>query len=456
MDVVFLSRIQFALNITFHYLFPPMSIGLGLLLVIMEGMYMKTKNHFYKKLAQFWTKIFALFFAVGVATGFVQVFAFGNNWADYSKFVGDVFGTVLAAEGIFAFFLEAGFLGIMLFGWERVKPRVHYLSTILVTFGAHFSAIWIVIANSWMQTPTGYQIVGSGRGARAVVTNIWEVYFNPSSMDRLAHVLIGCWITGSFLLISIGAYYLLKRRSLDFAKVSLKVGLIIGSICLILQLISADVTARGVAKNQPVKLAAMEGVYKTKEYTPMTLLGFVDSKEKKVVGIKVPGLLSFLTFRDFKQPVQGLDQFDQKNWPNISMVFQSYHIMIYAWVAMAILAILAWIFVYRKKLEERRWLLWLLTFAIAFPYIANTAGWFTAELGRQPWLVYNVLRTSEGVSRSIVANQVIGSLIMFICIYIALFAMFIFLLNRKIKHGPEAEEREDVVYRTPFTGKENQ
>ncbi|MCB1117568.1 MAG: cytochrome ubiquinol oxidase subunit I, partial [Chlamydiia bacterium] len=212
MDVLTLSRIQFGLNSTFHYIYPPMSIGIGLMLVIIEGFYIKTKKPIYKQMAKFWTKIFALTFALGVATGLVQLFAFGNNWARYSRFVGDVFGSALGAEGIFAFFLEAGFVGLMLFGWDRVKPKMHYFSTICVAAGAHFSAVWIVIANSWMQTPTGYKIVGQGLKARAVVTDFWAMVFNPSAMDRLAHVLIGCWLTGTFLIVSVSAYYIIKKR----------------------------------------------------------------------------------------------------------------------------------------------------------------------------------------------------------------------------------------------------
>lgn len=446
MDVVFLSRIQFAINITFHYLFPPMSIGLGLMLIIMEGLYMKTKDAFYRHLTQFWTKIFALFFAVGVASGFVQLFAFGNNWAYFSKFVGDVFGSILAAEGIFAFFLEAGFLGIMLFGWDRVKPRVHYLSTILVTIGAHFSAVWIVIANSWMQTPAGFKIIGEGENARAVVTNIWEVYLNPSSLDRLGHVLISAWITGAFLLISVGAYYVLRNRAKAFGVISMRLGLVTAMITLLLQLWSGDASARGVVKNQPIKLAAMEGIYDTQKSAPMTLVGYPDSNKEKVVGWKVPGLLSFLSFRDSQKPVQGLKEFPRKDWPNVPLVFQSYHVMIYMWGIMFILTLLGIIFWMRHTLEAKRWLLWSLVFCILCPFIANTAGWFTAEVGRQPWIVYNVLRTSQGVSQSIVRDQVASSIIMFIVLYVLIFAMFVFLLNRKIKHGPESHE-DDRLYR---------
>jgi cytochrome d ubiquinol oxidase subunit I len=449
MDVVFLSRIQFAINIGFHYLFPPMSIGLGLMLVIIEGIYMKTKDLFYRQLAQFWTKIFSLFFAMGVATGFVQIFSFGNNWAHYSRFVGDVFGGILAAEGIFAFFLEAGFLGLMLFGWDRVKPRTHYLSTILVVFGAHFSAIWITIANSWMQTPSGFKIVGEGASQRAIITNLYDVYFNPSAIDRLTHTILGCYILGAFLLISVGAYYTLKNRHVRLGKFSLKLGLYAGFVTLILMLFSAHDTAQGVAKNQPIKLAAMEGVYDTQPYTPITVLGVVDTENQKVTGLKIPGLLSFLVSNHFDYPVKGLNEYPKELWPNVQFVFQTYHAMVASWGMMVMVVGIGFYYFRKNQIENTRWVLWLLTLSILLPYISNLAGWFTAEIGRQPWIVYGVLKTKEGISRSIGSGQVAASLVMFISIYALMFSLFIFLLNRKIQHGPEDVDA-DAIYRNPF------
>ncbi len=423
-----------------------MSIGLGLSLVILEGIYLKTKNPHYLKLTQFWTKIFALFFAMGVATGLVQVFAFGNNWAHFSRFVGDVFGSLLAAEGVFAFFLEAGFLGVMLFGWDRVKPSVHYLATVLVTIGAHFSAIWIVFANSWMQTPRGFEIVNTGKFSKAVITNIWDVYFTPSSIDRLVHVILGCWISGAFLLLSVGGYYLLKRRFVKEGITIVKLGLILSVITLVLQLISADETARGVSKNQPEKFAALEGVYKTQERTPLTAVGWVDGKTKQVHGIQLPGFLSFLTYGNFVTPVKGLDQFPEKDWPNVPLVFQSYHIMIAAWGLMFLVSILGFIYWIRGKLADAKWVLRSLVFAVWLPYAANLCGWYTAEFGRQPWLVYKVLRTSEGVSGAVSAAQVLGSIIMFIVIWSLLFVLFIYLLNSKIKQGPVDHQDLNPLY----------
>lgn len=444
MDVVMLSRIQFSMTSMFHYIYPPLSIGLGLFLVLIEGMYIKTKNTRYLEMTKFWVKIFSLTFALGVATGLVQMFGMGTNWGQYSRYVGDVFGSALGAEGIFAFFLEAGFMGIMLFGWKKVSAKVHYMSTILVSAGAHFSAVWIVIANSWMQTPAGFKIEGVGPEARAVVTDFWAMIFNPSSMDRLVHVILGCWLCGIFLIISICAYYYLKKRHLEFTRLTMKISLILALVVLVLQLISADSTAEGVAQNQPAKLAAAEGVFQTAESTPMTILGWVDKKNKTVRGLQIPGLLSFLVSRNFKTPVTGLDQIPADEWPPLQIVFQTYHMMIYMWGMMVLGASAGAYLLWKKKLENAKWVLRFLVLSVGFPQIANMVGWMTAEVGRQPWVVWKLLRTPEGISPGIVAGQVIGSLIMLGTIYFGLLILFLFLLDRKIKHGPT-----DVVDTTP-------
>src|SRR5512136_306553 len=273
MDVLLLSRIQFALTTAFHYLFPPLSIGLGIALVVMEALWLKTNKPIYHQMARFWTKVFALTFAIGVATGIVMEFEFGTNWATYSRFVGDVFGSALAAEGIFEFFLESGFLAVLLFGWDRVSRGVHFLATCMVCFGAHFSAIWIVVANSWMQTPAGFHVVGEGMKARAEITDFWAMVFNPSSMDRLFHVLCGAWQAGAFLVVSVSAWYLLKKRHEDFARASLRVGLSLGLVAALLQLVSGHDSGVGVGKNQPAKLAAFEGLYDTMPHAGLTLFG---------------------------------------------------------------------------------------------------------------------------------------------------------------------------------------
>ncbi|NMC62460.1 MAG: cytochrome ubiquinol oxidase subunit I, partial [SAR324 cluster bacterium] len=262
-DVLILSRLQFALTIMFHYIFPPITIGLGLLLVLFEGAYLRTKKPVYEQIARFWTRIFGLNFALGVATGIVMEFEFGTNWATYSRFVGDVFGSALAAEGIFAFFLESGFLAILVFGWDRVSPKVHFISTVLVALGAMFSAVWIVVANSWQQTPAGYHIVGEGLSARAEITDFWAMVFNPSSVDRLLHVLLGSYAMGAFLVLSVSAFYILRRRHLEFAKASIGISLIVAALSSLLLLGSGHHQGQVVARTQPAKLAAYEGHFKT-------------------------------------------------------------------------------------------------------------------------------------------------------------------------------------------------
>ena len=311
MDVEILSRLQFAFTIAFHYIFPPLSIGLGLLLVIMEGMYLKTKNKIYENMTKFWVKVFALTFAVGVASGIVMEFEFGTNWATYSRFVGDIFGSALAAEGIFAFFLESGFLAILVFGWNKVGPKMHFFSTVMVSLGSMFSAVWIVIANSWQQTPAGFHIVGEGLEARAEITNFWEMIFNPSSMERLAHVLSGCWLAGAFLVISVSAYYLIKNKHVDFAQRSLKIALMLAVFASLFQLYTGHQSAIQVSENQPAKLAAMEAHFDSLAPAPLYLFGWVNEDEQEVnFSIAIPGMLSYLISGDFDHPVTGLNAFD--------------------------------------------------------------------------------------------------------------------------------------------------
>ncbi|MEL7431218.1 MAG: cytochrome ubiquinol oxidase subunit I [Chlamydiota bacterium] len=453
MDTLLLSRIQFALNIAFHFIYPPLSIGLAIYLVLFEGLYLKTKKPHYRRLVVFWIKIFALIFAIGVATGLVQTFAFGTNWARYSRFVGDVFGSALAAEGIFAFFLEAGFLGVLLFGMDRVKPLTHYVSTICVAIGAHFSAIWIIVVNSWMQTPAGYAIEGTGAKAKAVVTSFWDMVFNPSSIDRLIHVILGCWLAGSFFMLSVGCYYLVKKRYEKESLCMVKTSLIVAVVVLLLQVISGDSSAKIVAKYQPTKLAAMEGIYETTEYTPLSIMGWVDPKKERVYGIRVPGMLSFLVYQDPKTPVPGLDQVPKEDWPNVPLVFQFYHAMLACWFLMFLITLFG-LYSWRKgRLTQSRSFLWPGVFSVVLPQVALQTGWFAAEMGRQPWIIYGVMRTSDGVSTTLVKEQLIGSMTMFVLIYLLLFCLFIFLLDRKIKHGLSIEEEDlaSSVYSDVFS-----
>jgi cytochrome d ubiquinol oxidase subunit I len=438
MDVFWLSRLQFALTATFHYLYPPLSIGLGVLLVVVEGMWLRTRNPLYHQMARFWTKVFALTFAVGVATGIVLEFEFGTNWAAYSRYVGDVFGSALAAEGIFAFFLESGFLAVLLFGWDRVGPKLHFFSTCMVAFGAHFSAIWIVVANSWMQTPAGFHLVGQGPAARAEITDFWAMVFNPSSLDRLSHTLAGAWQAGAWLMVSVGAWYLLRRRHREFALASVKVGLGLAAVAALFSLLTGHSSAREVARYQPAKLAAFEGRYATTTHAPLSLVGWVDEKHGRMAfNVEIPGLLSWLTYGETGKAVSGLDAVPPADRPPVNFSFQLFHLMVAVGFAMIGLAAWAAFALWRGRLDRSRMLLWLLTFSVLGPQVANQAGWWAAEVGRQPWIVYGLLRTAQGLSPVVTAGQVAASIAMFTLVYLLLFAVFVYLLNDKIRHGPD-------------------
>lgn len=524
MDVETLSRVQFAFTISFHYIYPPFSIGLGLQLVLMQLFWLRTREPRYHNMARFWTRVFAVVFALGVATGIVMEFEFGTNWAAYSRFVGDVFGSPLAIEGIYAFFLESGFLAILLFGWDKVGPKTHFFATCMVALGAHFSAVWILVANSWMQTPAGFHLVrkvketadgvqhaleadlgsatyvvkevplpegyvlqqGDVDSIRAVIDSFWQMVANPSTFDRLSHTIIACWITGAFLVVSISAYYLLRRRHVEFAKSSLKFGLAVGTFASLLQLVSADSTARGVSEYQPTKLAAIEGLAKSTTDAPLAVAGVVGWKrdaegnkvgiEKRVV--EIPGLLSLLVSGDFLHPqrsgktvVRGLDDLPSdaflakrhpdktpeelakirpNYWPNVPVVFQTYHLMIaigMVLIAISLVSCLLWWTGWLWRTDNRfiRFHLWLLVLSVFLPVLASQAGWFTAEMGRQPWVVYEILKTSEGLSRAVAAGQVLSSLIMFGIVYVLLFLVFVYTLHRKIHHGPSTDESIDVL-----------
>ena len=442
MDVLLLSRIQFALTVGFHYIYPPISIGLGLILVIMEGLYLKTGKPLYHQMTKFWVKIFALIFSIGVATGIVMEFEFGTNWAAYSRYVGDIFGSPLAAEGLLAFFLESGFLGVLVFGWDKVKPKMHFFSTIMVCLGAHLSAFWIIVANSWQQTPTGYKIVTNGVFTRAEITDFWAMVFNPSTIDRFTHTLVGAWLTGAFMVISIAAYYLLKKQHLEFAKSSMKIGLVVAAVASILQLGTGHLSSIGVSRNQPIKLAAFEGHFAASAPADLSLLGWVNEKEGKMdFKISLPGFLSLLVSGRTDTPVTGLNSVSRDLWPPLNIVFQTYHIMVGIGMALIGLSFLCLFLWWRNLLFENTLILKLLTLSFILPQVANQTGWMTAEIGRQPWIVYGLLKTKDALSKVVSAEQVLTSLVFFTLIYILLFCLFVFLMWQKIQKGPEINER---------------
>ena len=454
-DVLLWSRIQFALTIMFHYLFPPLSIGLGALMVFMEGMYLRTGDNQYHNMTKFWTKIFAVNFAMGVATGIVMEFQFGTNWARYARYVGDVFGSALAAEGIFAFFLESGFLAVLVFGWDRVSKGMHFFATLMVSLGSIFSAIWIIVANAWQQTPVGFTVENN----QAIITDFWAVVFSPSSMNHLVHALLGAFILGAFFVMSIAAWYLLHGRHIEFARKSFTLALVFGAVSSLAMGLSGHFNANMVAKYQPAKLAALEGHFHTGK-ADLHLFGVPDTEAREIkYGVAIPGGLSFLVHEDFTASIPGLDEFRPEDSPPVAVPFWSYHLMVALGGAFIGLTLLGLFFRWRGTLFEKRWLLWLFVVAIIGPYLANEAGWVATEVGRQPFVVYpghaermergadglvnmqGGLRTIEGISNSNVVSkeQVIGSIVMFCVIYALLFAVWVYVLNSKIQHGPEEE-----------------
>jgi cytochrome d ubiquinol oxidase subunit I len=392
-------------------------------------------------------KVYALIFAIGVATGVVQEFEFGTNWAEYSRFVGNVFGSLLAAEGVFAFFLEGGFLGLMIFGGNRLGPRMWLLATFLVVFGAHFSALWIVMANSWMQTPAGYTIATTPLPARAVMTDFWQTVFTPSFIPRLAHVLVASWTVGSALVLSVGAYYLLRKRHVDLAKSMVTLALPFFVVFAIVNVtISGSEQAKEVVANQPIKLASMEGLWKTQSCAPAYVVGWVDQASQTTTGISIPCLLSVLAYWDPNATVQGIDAFPDQPLPPINLVFQAYHAMVGLGGVFVLVGLLAaFLFLWRRRLFESRWMLWILVVTVPLVVASIIAGWWTAEIGRQPWIVYNVLETAKGGSPVLGGLDVLASLIMFIALYAILFALFLYLLNAKIQAGPEPLETVETT-----------
>lgn len=471
-DVATLSRIQFALTIMFHYLFPPLTIGMGVVMVYLEARFLWTKEAIYAVAGRFWTQLFAVTFAVGVATGIVMEFQFGTNWAVYSRFVGDVFGSALAAEGIFAFFLESGFLAVLVFGWDKVGPKFHFFATLMVSLGSMFSAVWIIVANSWQQTPAGHHIVqmmrdgkpwvdSAGRAVmRAEVVDFWTVVLNPSSVNRLIHTLIGAVLMGAFFVMSISAFYLLRRRHEEFARRSFSGALLLAMVFSLGQLVSGDSNARMVAHHQPAKMAAFEGKFETGPGA-LSLVGWPDVEAKKTrYEVAVPGLLSFLIHGDSRKPVTGLDRVAREYWPPVAAAFLSYHVMVGIGVFFIVLTVGGTVLRLRGTLFQRRWLLWIFVLSVIPAVTANELGWAAAEVGRQPWVVHprvvsdgggepvldsngliqyrmdEGLLTSKAISESVTSGQVLSSIIMFGVIYLLLLAIWVMVLNHKIGKGP--------------------
>lgn len=440
MNAELLSRVQFALTASFHFIFPPISMGLGLMLVVMGILYVRTKNPIWRQSSFFWVSVYGLVFALGVATGVVQEFEFGMNWSNYSRFVGNVFGSLLAAEGIFAFFLEGTFLGLMLLGGNRLGPRMWLLATFVVVFGAHLSAVWIIMANSWMQTPAGYSLQTLPAPARAYMTDFAQVLFTPSFMVRIWHVFVSSWTVGSALVLGVSSWYILRKRHVEMARANFKLALVFFVLLAALNLfVTGRASVEQVMADQPVKFAAMEGLWKTQTCAPMTLIGWVDTAAQKTYGLTIPCLASILANFNPNTQLTGLDAFIAKEaLPPIGLLFQAYHLMIdlgTAYVGIGLLGVL--LYVWKKKVFEIPLVLWLFVITAFLTELSITAGWWTSEVGRQPWLVYKVLTITQGVSPTLTTEQVFLSLVTFLVLYVILGVLFLFLLFDKIKHGPE-------------------
>jgi cytochrome d ubiquinol oxidase subunit I len=442
-------RLHFAFTITFHYLFPQLTMGLALLIVILKTIALGTGDEHHNRSARFWAKILGINFAFGVVTGIPMEFQFGTNWAEFSKTAGGVIGQTLAMEGIFSFFLESSFLGLFLYGEKRLGRVGHWLAAVLVFIGSWLSGYFIIATDAWMQHPTGYRVLPDGQIGLA---SFWGLLLNPWALGQYAHNMLGAVQTGCFVMAAIGSFYLLARRNLVYGRTFVRVAVVVGAIAAVLQLTpTGDIQGKMVAQHQPATLAAMEGLFVSQEGAPLAILGQPDVQKRKLDNpLEVPSMLSFLTYRKWSAHVRGLDSFPEDEWPDtIELLYYSYHVMVGLGTIFIAVMGLAALLLWRKKLFEARWMLWPLMLSAPLPYIANTAGWMTAELGRQPWLIYGMMRTAHGISPRVVAGNVWFTLLGFMGMYTVLAILWLFLIYREIELGPEPEEKTGASSSAP-------
>jgi cytochrome d ubiquinol oxidase subunit I len=439
-DMILYNRLQFAFTITFHYLFPQLTMGLSLMIVYYKWRFLRTNNVIYNDTAKFWMKIFALNFAMGVVTGIPMEFQFGTNWAKFSELTGGIIGQTLAMEGMFSFFLESSFLGMFIFGEKLLGQKLHFVSGLLVFIGSWASGYLILATHAWMQHPVGYEILENGK---FVLNNFSALFSNPWLMPSYLHNQAGSLITASFFVSAVGAFYLLSNTHKEYGYIFLKSGVIFGVISSIaVAFPTGDMLAKNVVKHQPVTFAAMEGIFETeKGGSEIILIGQPDMENKKLDNkIAVPNVLSFLTYQRWHATIKGLNEFDQDIHPtNVPGLYYSYHIMAGLGTIFIGIMVIATFLLWRKKLYSTKWILWILMFAIPFPYIANTAGWYTAELGRQPWLVYNLMRMVDGVSPTVSSGNTLFTLLGFVGLYLLLGLLFLMLVLKIIRKGPETK-----------------
>ncbi|HZY64677.1 MAG TPA: cytochrome ubiquinol oxidase subunit I [Rubrobacteraceae bacterium] len=454
-DALMLSRLQFAFTITYHYLFPQLTMGLALLVFVLKTIYMRNRNEVYNRAARFWGKIFAVTFIMGVVTGIPMEFQFGTNWAAFSAFAGDIIAQTLAMEGAFAFFLESAFVGVFLFGERRFGQRVHWFSSLMVFLGTWASGYFIVTSNAWMQHPVGFERTADG----VVLNDYWAVLTNSWMWAQYAHTMGGAVVTGSFVMAGLGAYYLLAREHEEHGRVFVTLGVIVGVIASLWQLFpSGHLSSEQVAEHQPVTLAAMEGHFRTERQAGLVFIGQPDMENLRIDNpIVLPGALSILVYGSPQAEVRGLQDFPREDWPdNIPLLYYSYHVMVGLGTIFIGIMTLAAFLLWRRRLFESRWMLWVLMLATPFPFIANTAGWFTAELGRQPWIVYGLLHTEDGVSPLISSGNVLFTIIGFAGMYLLIGLLYFVLMVRDVAHGPESEDEMLGIPREESGGSESQ
>ena len=434
-----IHRLHFAFTVTFHYLFPQLTMGLAPLIVVLKTLALRRNDETYNQAARFWARIFGINFVIGVVTGIPMEFQFGTNWAVFSRFAGGVIGQTLAMEGMFAFFLESAFLGLFLYGEKRLSPRAHWWSAVAVFLGSWLSGFFIIVTDAWMQHPVGYAKAADGS---VQLSSFWELVLNPWAWWQYAHNMSGAVITGAFVMASVGAFYLLWGKFQEHGKIFVRVGVIAGLISSVTQLFpTGDGQGVLIAKHQPVTLAAMEALFESGPGAPLVLIGQPDIAQRRIDNpLIIPKMLSFLTYRAWEAEVRGLNAFPPDMWPdNIPLLYFSYHIMVGLGTIFIAVMVIAARLLWRGKLFSARWMLWILLLSLPFPYIANTAGWITAEIGRQPWLVYGLMRTSSGYSHMVSAGNGWFTFLGFLGMYMVLGILFLFLVRREIENGPAAE-----------------
>jgi len=441
-DALLMHRLHFGFTITFHYLFPQLTMGLAPLIVILKTMYLRTNHVVYNRGARFWAKVFGLNFVMGVVTGIPMEFQFGANWSHFSRVTGGVIGQPLVMEGVFSFFLESAFLGLFLFGERRLSRWGHWWAAVAVFAGSWLSGFFIIVTDAWMQHPVAFQRAADGSFQ---VTSFWGLLFNPWALIQYAHTMCGALTTGVFVMAAVGAYYLLEGVFMEEARVFLRLAVTVGSIACVAQIFpTGDLHGRYMAAHQPATTAAMEGLFKTETGAPMVILGQPDAENERIDNPLITNrMLSFLIYGTATAEVKGLNEFPRADWPtNIPLLYYSYHIMAGLGTIFVVVMVAGAILLWRGRLYATRWMLWTLLLCLPFPYVANTAGWMTAEIGRQPWLVYGLMRTSEGYSKYVHAGNTLFTLLGFMGLYAVLAILFLFLFHRVIARGPVDEAAE--------------